>query len=155
MRTRRQFMNSAAMLSVLATSAFTATAGTKRQVEAVSTAQAPKAAGPYSQAVKARGVLYLSGQLARDPESNVIVSGDFAAQARRVLENLKAVLHAGGSDFDRVTKATVYLTDMANFNTLNTIYAEYFGDHRPARSTVGVAALAAGALVEIDLIAVV
>jgi 2-iminobutanoate/2-iminopropanoate deaminase len=119
----------------------------------VATESAPKAIGPYSQAVKANGLLYTSGQIALDPKSGNLVEGDFAAQARRVFENLAAVLKASGSSFDRVTKATVYVTDLANFTVLNGIYAEYFGDHKPARSTVGVAQLPKGAQVEIDLIA--
>lgn len=119
----------------------------------VATDSAPKAIGPYSQAVKANGVLYTSGQIALDPRSGNLVEGDFAAQARRVFENLAAVLKASGSSFDRVTKATVYVTDLANFTVLNGIYAEFFGNHKPARSTVGVAQLPKGAQVEIDLIA--
>ncbi|HYM62057.1 MAG TPA: RidA family protein [Thermoanaerobaculia bacterium] len=120
----------------------------------ISTNDAPHAIGPYSQAVKVGGVIYLSGQIPLDPASGNLVEGDFATQARRVFENLKAVLHAAGVGFHRVAKATVYLTDLANFQVLNTIYAEYFGDHKPARSTVGVAQLPRGAQVEIDLIAV-
>lgn len=123
-------------------------------MEHVTTSGAPKAIGPYSQAVKADGVLYTSGQIALDPSTGNLVEGDFAAQARRVFENLAAVLKQAGSDFSHVTKATVYLTDLANFQTLNTIYAEYFGDHKPARTTVGVSQLPRGAMVEIDLIAV-
>jgi len=115
---------------------------------------APKAIGPYSQAVKAGNVIYTSGQVSLDPKSGELVTGDFAAQARRVFENLKAVLRAGGADFRNVAKATVFLTDLANFQTLNSIYAEYFGDHKPARTTVQVAGLPRGAEVEIDLIAV-
>ncbi len=116
--------------------------------------QAPKAIGPYSQAVRNGDVIYLSGQIPLDPTSGNLVPGDFSAQARRVFENLGAVLKAAGADFRNVTKATVYLTDLGNFQTLNSIYAEYFGEHKPARSTVGVAQLPRGAAVEIDLIAV-
>lgn len=120
----------------------------------VATDDAPKAIGPYSQAVIHHGILYTSGQIALDPATGNLVEGDFAAQADRVFRNLEAVLKAGGSDFSRVLKATVYLADLAsNFPTLNTIYAQYFGDHKPARSTVGVAQLPKGAAVEIDLIA--
>lgn len=121
----------------------------------VATNDAPKAIGPYSQAVKANGLVYTSGQIALDPASGELVKGDFATQARRVFDNLKAVLRQSGSEFGRVTKATVYLTDLANFQTLNSIYAEYFGNHRPARSTVGVSQLPKGALVEIDLVALI
>lgn len=119
----------------------------------VATSNAPKAIGPYSQAVKANGLLFTSGQIALDPVSGNIVEGDFAAQARRVFENLKAVLREARTDFNHVLKATVYLTDLANFQTLNAIYAEYFGDHKPARTTVGVSQLPRGSQVEIDLIA--
>lgn len=119
----------------------------------VATDSAPKAIGPYSQAVKANGVLYTSGQISLDPSTGELVQGDFEAQVRRVFENLKAVLAEGGSDFQRVLKATVYLTDLANFQTLNGIYAEYFGAHKPARTTVQVSALPKGSLVEIDLVA--
>jgi 2-iminobutanoate/2-iminopropanoate deaminase len=121
----------------------------------IATEQAPKAIGPYSQAVKAGNVVYCSGQIPLDPRNGEMVGGDFAAQARRVFENLKAVLGAAGADFSKVVRATVYLTDLADFQALNGIYAEYFGDHKPARSTVGVAQLPRGARVEMDLIAVV
>ncbi|HEY0144224.1 MAG TPA: RidA family protein [Thermoanaerobaculia bacterium] len=121
----------------------------------VATDSAPKAIGPYSQAVKASGVLYTSGQISLDPSTGELVPGDFDAQARRVFENLKAVLAEGGSDFQRVLKATVYLTDLANFQSLNGIYAEYFGAHKPARTTVQVSALPKGSMVEIDLVALV
>lgn len=119
----------------------------------VATNAAPQAIGPYSQAVKSNGLIFTSGQIALDPQTGELVKGDFAAQARRVFENLKAVLRESGSDFTHVTKATVYLTDLAHFQTLNSIYAEYFGSHKPARSTVGVAQLPKGAQIEIDLIA--
>jgi 2-iminobutanoate/2-iminopropanoate deaminase len=120
----------------------------------VASKDAPKAIGPYSQAIKANGLLFTSGQVALDPASGNIVPGDFAAQARRVLENLKVVLREAHTGFSHVVKANVYLTDLANFQTLNSIYGEYFGDHKPARTTVGVSQLPRGALVEIDLIAV-
>ena len=121
----------------------------------IATKNAPHAIGPYSQAVRAGNVLYLSGQIPLDPVSGNLVQGDFAVQARRVFENLKAVLKESGAELQHVVKATVYLTDLGNFQTLNSIYAEYFGEHKPARSTVGVAQLPRGAAVEIDLIAVV
>jgi 2-iminobutanoate/2-iminopropanoate deaminase len=121
----------------------------------VATTKAPKAIGPYSQAVKVNGVLYTSGQIALDPATGNLVEGDFAAQARRVFENLAGVLREAKTDFQHVAKANVFLTDLANFQTLNTIYAEYFGDHKPARTTVGVSQLPKGAQGEIDLIAVV
>ena len=119
----------------------------------VASDDAPKAIGPYSQAVKANGLVFTSGQIALDPATGNLMDESFEAQVHRALKNLEAVLHASGSDFSRVLKATVYLTDLANFQALNQIYAEYFGDHKPARSTVGVAQLPKGAAVEIDLIA--
>jgi 2-iminobutanoate/2-iminopropanoate deaminase len=119
----------------------------------VASNNAPKAIGPYSQAVRIQGLLFTSGQIALDPKTGNLVEGDFAAQARRVFDNLKAVLEEANTGFNRVVKATVFLTDLANFQTLNAIYAEYFGDHKPARTTVGVSQLPRGAAVEIDLIA--
>ncbi|HEY8184064.1 MAG TPA: RidA family protein [Thermoanaerobaculia bacterium] len=121
----------------------------------IATKDAPHAIGPYSQAVRSGNTLYLSGQIALDPASGNLIEGDFAAQARRVFDNLRAVLRASGADFNNVARATVYLTDLGNFQTLNSIYGQYFGDHKPARSTVGVAQLPRGAAVEIDLIAVI
>jgi len=119
----------------------------------IATPGAPKAIGPYSQAILANGVLYTSGQIALHPETGEIVPGDFAAQANRGFDNHAAVLKEAGSGFDRVMKATVYVTDLANFATLNTIYVERFGNHRPARTTVQVPALPKGSLLEIDLVA--
>jgi 2-iminobutanoate/2-iminopropanoate deaminase len=113
---------------------------------------APGAIGPYSQAVEIDGWLYTSGQVGLDPATGKLVEGGFEAQARRVFENLRAVLATAGCTFSDVLKATVYVTDLGNFATLNGIYAEAMGDHKPARSTVQVAGLPAGALVEIDLV---
>ncbi|HEV2720588.1 MAG TPA: RidA family protein [Thermoanaerobaculia bacterium] len=121
----------------------------------IATNDAPKAIGPYSQAVRAGNLLFLSGQIPLDPATGELVQGDFAAQARRVFDNLAAVLASAGATFAHVTRATVYLTDLGNFQALNGIYAEVFGAHKPARSTVGVASLPKGATVEIDLIAMV
>jgi 2-iminobutanoate/2-iminopropanoate deaminase len=124
-------------------------------MDVIATDTAPKAIGPYSQAIVANGLLFSSGQIPIDPATGNLVEGDFATHARRVFDNLRAVLRGAGTDFSRVTKATVYLTDLASFQTLNSIYAEYFGNHKPARTTVGVASLPKGAQVEIDLIALV
>lgn len=124
-------------------------------MDSVATPNAPAAIGPYSQGVTSHGILYTSGQVALDPATGNLVEGDFAAQARRVFDNLSAVLTAAGAKFENVLKATVYVTDLANFGTLNAIYAEYFGSHKPARTTVEVKGLPKGAMVEIDLIAVV
>ena len=118
----------------------------------VTTQDAPKAIGPYSQAIKANGLVFTSGQTALDPATGNLVEG-FEEQVHRVFRNLEAVLVASGSGFDRVVKATVYVTDLKNFAALNTIYAQYFGDHKPARTTVEVPALPKGGLVEIDMIA--
>jgi len=123
-------------------------------METIHSDDAPKAIGPYSQAVKAGNVIYTSGQVSLDPKTGQLVTGDFAAQARRVFDNLAAVLRAGGADFRNVAKANVYLVNLADFDTLNAIYAEYFGDHKPARTTVQVAGLPKKAALEIDLIAV-
>jgi 2-iminobutanoate/2-iminopropanoate deaminase len=117
------------------------------------TERAPRAIGPYSQAVSAAGFLFTSGQIALDPASGEIVAGGFETQARRVFANLEAVLDSAGCRFSDVVKATVYLADMADFIVLNGIYAEAFGDHKPARSTVQAAGLPKGARVEIDLVA--
>jgi 2-iminobutanoate/2-iminopropanoate deaminase len=117
------------------------------------TDNAPRAIGPYSQSVEADGWLYTSGQIALDPASGELVAGGFEAQARQVLANLRHVLASAGCTFASVVKATVYVADLADFPTLNALYAEAMGDHRPARSTVQVAALPKGGLVEIDLVA--
>ena len=122
--------------------------------EVVSTEKAPRAIGPYEQAIKINGFLFTSGQIALDPATGKLIEGDISAQTRRVLENLKAVLEAGGGSLDQVVKATVYLTDLSNFSKMNEIYAEYLGHVKPARSTVGVATLPLGASVEIDLVAI-
>ena len=117
------------------------------------TDKAPQAIGPYSQAVEVDGWIYTSGQVALDPATGELVAGGFEAQARRVFENLHAVLASGGCTFSDVVKATVYVKDLADFPKLNAIYAEAMGNHRPARSTVQVAALPKGALVEVDFVA--
>ena len=121
--------------------------------EIVETETAPKAIGPYAQAVKANGLVYTAGQIPIDPKTGDFVSGDIAAQTRQVLENLKAVLEAGGSSLEKVVKATVFLRNMSDFAAMNEVYAEYLGKIKPARSTVAVAELPRGALVEIDLVA--
>lgn len=114
---------------------------------------APAAIGPYSQAVEIDGWLYTSGQVGLDPATGEIVPGGFEAQARRVLANLEAVLGAAGCAWSDVVKATVYIADLADFGALNELYGQAMGDHRPARSTVQVAGLPKGALVEVDLVA--
>jgi 2-iminobutanoate/2-iminopropanoate deaminase len=121
--------------------------------EIVQTDSAPKAIGPYEQAIKASGVLYTAGQIPIDPKTGNFVEGGITDQTRQVLENLKAVLEAGGSSLDRVVKATVFLKNMTDFAAMNEVYAQYLGSARPARSTVAVAELPRGALIEIDLVA--
>lgn len=120
----------------------------------VSTNEAPAAIGPYSQAIRSGGLLFCSGQIPLDPKSGQIVSGDIAAQTRRVLDNIAAVLRAEGLSFDSVVKTTIFLTDLGNFQTVNEIYGSYFKQNPPARSTVQVSALPRGANVEIEVIAV-
>jgi 2-iminobutanoate/2-iminopropanoate deaminase len=121
--------------------------------ESVQTDNAPKAIGPYEQAIKANGFIYTAGQIPIDPKTGNFVEGGVTAQTRQVLENLKAVLEAGGSALDRVIKATVFLKNMADFAAMNEIYTQYLGSAKPARSTVAVAELPRGALIEIDLVA--
>ncbi len=123
--------------------------------ETISTDKAPKAIGPYAQAIKAGDFVYTAGQIPIDPQTGKLVAGGIAEQTRQVLENLKAVLEAAGSSLDKVVKATVFLKNMADFTALNEIYGEYLGAAKPARSTVAVAELPRGALVEIDFIAMV
>jgi len=123
------------------------------RIAPIHTPDAPRAIGPYSQAVSVSGLLYTSGQVGLDPATGELVAGGFEAETRRVFANLRAVLASGGCSFPDVIRATVYLKDLADFAALNAIYAEVMGEHRPARSTVQVAALPKGARVEIDLIA--
>ena len=121
--------------------------------ESVQTDNAPKAIGPYEQAIKANGFIYTAGQIPIDPKTGNFVEGGIAVQTRQVLENLKAVLEAGESSLDRVVKATVFLKNMADFGAMNDVYTQYLGGAKPARSTVAVAELPRGALIEIDLVA--
>lgn len=119
----------------------------------VSTEHAPKAIGPYSQAIRAGDFIFCAGQTGLDPSTMELVAGGVEAQARQVLINLKYVLEAAGSGFDRVVKTTVFLTDMANFAAMNAVYMEFFPENPPARSTIAVAGLPKGGLVEIEAIA--
>ena len=128
----------------------------KRQI--IATNEAPKAIGPYSQAVRSGGFLFTSGQIALDPESQQVVAGGISEQTTRVFLNLKAILEAGGSSFVNVVKATVFLKDFNNFAAMNAIYAEHLatpGTQPPARTTVEVARLPKDVLIEIDLIALI
>jgi 2-iminobutanoate/2-iminopropanoate deaminase len=121
--------------------------------ETILTPHAPRPIGAYSQAIQCGSELYCSGQIALDPQTGELVSGDAATQAQRAIENLGAVLCAAGFEFANVVKTTIYLVDMNDFAAVNAIYEKYFGLARPARSTVAVAALPRGARVEIDCIA--
>ena len=120
--------------------------------EAVHTSGAPAAIGTYSQAIRTGKLVFLSGQIPLDPATMELTGDDFEARARRVFENLKAVAQAAGGDLDRIVKVTIYLTDLANFATVNTVMAEYFAEPYPARAAVGVASLPKGADVEAEAI---
>lgn len=123
------------------------------KIETIATDQAPKAIGPYAQAVKTGNLVFTSGQIPLGTDGQV-VSGGIKEQTHQVFRNLKAVLQEAGTDFDKVLKVTVFLQDMQQFAQVNEIYASYFGDHKPARSTVEVARLPKDVLIEIELIAV-
>ena len=121
--------------------------------EVIRSERAPKAIGPYEQALKLDGWVFTSGQIPLDPGTGAMVEGGIGAQTRQVLENLRGVLEAAGTSMGRVVKATVYMTNLADFQKMNEVYGEYFHQDKPVRSTVGVASLPRGALVEIDVIA--
>ena len=122
--------------------------------EIISTDAAPRAIGPYSQAVRAGDTVYLSGQIPLDPATGELVTGDFAAQATRVFDNLRAVAGAAGCTLDDAVRVTIYLTDLGRFPEVNAIMARYFREPYPARVTIGVASLPKGATVEVDAILV-
>ena len=124
-------------------------------IETVATSGAPRAIGPYSQALRAGGFLFTAGQVGFDPATGELVDGGIAEQTRQVLQNIRAILEAGSSNLAQVVKTTVFLVDMADFAAMNEVYAEVFGTHRPARSTVAVAALPRGARVEIEAVAAI
>jgi len=121
--------------------------------DVVATATAPQAIGPYSQAIKANGMVFTSGQIPIDPTNNQLISGDIAAQTERVLKNVSAILEASGTSLQKVVKTTVFLKNMSEFAQMNEVYAKFFGANPPARSTVEVARLPKDVLVEIDVIA--
>lgn len=125
----------------------------KTQRTVVQTAQAPQAIGPYSQAIRMGDLLFCSGQIPLDPKTGQLVAGDVEVQARRVLDNLKAVVEAGGSSLDRVVKTTIFLKSMGDFAKVNEVYATYFTSAPPARSTVEVARLPRDVAVEIEAVA--
>ncbi len=121
--------------------------------EIISTKDAPQAIGPYSQAVKANGFIFVSGQVAIDPANQQVITGDVATQTDRVLRNLSEILEAAGSGLGKVVRATVFLKNMNDFTAMNAVYGKYFSSAPPARSTVEVARLPKDVLVEIDVIA--
>lgn len=121
----------------------------------LSTDKAPAAVGPYSQGVKAENIIYTSGQLAIDPVTGELLKGDIQKETRLCLENVKAVLEAAHATIEDLVKVTVFVTDMNDFSKINEVYAEFFGDHKPARSLVQVAALPKGADIEIEGIAII
>ena len=123
--------------------------------EVIQTSQGPKAIGPYSQAIRANGFVFVSGQISLDPDTQQLVTGDTKVQTQRVLENLKGILEAAGSSLSRVVRTTVFLADMNEFADMNEIYSRYFPAEPPARSTVQAARLPRDVRVEIDVIALV
>jgi 2-iminobutanoate/2-iminopropanoate deaminase len=121
--------------------------------EVIATDQAPRAIGPYSQAIRAEGLVFTSGQVAIDPATQQVIAGDVSAQTDRVLKNLAAILRASGSSLEKVLRCTVFLKNMGEFAAMNEVYSRYFKQSPPARSTVEVARLPKDVLVEIDVIA--
>jgi len=121
--------------------------------EVIATEQAPQAIGPYSQAIRAQGLIFTSGQIAIDPATAQIIAGDVSAQTDRVLKNLAAILQASGSSLEKVLRCTVFLKNMGDFAAMNEVYGRYFKQEPPARSTVEAARLPKDALIEIDVIA--
>ena len=121
--------------------------------DVISTVEAPRAIGPYSQAIRANGFIFVSGQVAIDPATQQVVPGDAAAQTDRIMKNLCAILKAAGSCLERTVRSTVFLKNMNDFSAMNDVYAKYLGANAPARSTVEVARLPKDVLVEIDVIA--
>ena len=129
--------------------------GDQAHRQVISTPDAPAAIGPYSQAIKAGNLVFTAGQIPLDPATMKLVEGDVTAQAERVMKNLEAVLMAAGTGFAHVVKSTCFLADLNDFPAFNAVYAQYFGEDAPARSTVQVARLPVGALVEVECIALI
>jgi len=122
-------------------------------MQMINTDKAPKAIGPYSQAVKYENLLFISGQIAINPETQEFINGDIEEQTKRVMENIKAILEEANLNFNHVIKTTIYLKDINDFQKVNEVYGKYFKEHKPARATVEVSNLPKGALVEIEAIA--
>jgi 2-iminobutanoate/2-iminopropanoate deaminase len=157
---RRTFLRNAAASGVaaaiapsVASSADTKTASSGTKLRAISTDRAPKPVGPFSQAIKANGFVFVAGITARDPKTGQVIEDDITRQTVLIMENIKAILEAAGSSFDQTVKTTVYLKDMNDFDAMGKVYSRYFPNHPPARATVEVARLHGGR-VEIELIAV-
>ncbi len=151
---RREALATFGFLAVFRPRAFSQTGGRNKMKQEVKTEKAPKAIGPYSQAIAANGFVFASGQIAIDPASGEMNAGSIEDQTRLVLKNLGAVLDAAGSSFDKVVKATVYLQDMNDFSRMNQVYAEFFKAPFPARAAVQVARLPRDVKVEIEAIAI-
>ncbi len=122
-------------------------------MQVIHTEKAPKAIGPYSQAVKYENLLFVSGQIAIDPDTQEFIGGDAEKQTERIMENIKAILEEAGLNFNHVIKSTIYLKNIQDFEAVNKVYGRYFTEHKPARATVEVSNLPKGALVEIEVIA--
>lgn len=152
---RREAMFALGGLVLFKPAAYPGTGGDEKMKQEVKTENAPKAIGPYSQAIIANGFVFASGQIAIDPSSGELNTGAIEEQTRRVLKNLGAVLEAAGSSFDRVVKATVFLQDMNDFSRMNQVYAEFFKAPYPARAAVQVARLPRDVKVEIEAVALV
>lgn len=157
---RRTFLRNAAASGVaaaiapsVASSADTKTASSGTKLRAISTDRAPKPVGPFSQAIKANGFVFVAGITARDPKTGQVIEDDITRQTVLIMENIKAILEAAGSSFDQTVKTTVYLKDMNDFDAMGKVYSRYFPTHPPARATVEVARLHGGRI-EIELIAV-
>ena len=152
---RREAILTLSCLALFQPAAHPRTGGDEKMKQEVKTENAPKAIGPYSQAIIANGFVFASGQIAIDPSSGELNTGTIEEQTRRVLKNLGAVLEAAGSSFDRVVKATVFLQDMNDFSRMNQVYAEFFKPPYPARAAVQVARLPRDVKVEIEAVALV
>lgn len=144
----------AALLPGAAESAQEKPASSKTKLREISTEKAPKPVGPFSQAIQANGFVFVAGMTARDPKTGQVIEDDITRQTERVMENIKVILEAAGSSFDRAVKTTVYLKDMNDFDAMGKVYSRYFPSHPPARATVEVSRLHGGRI-EIELIAVV